>query len=75
MARLRDGSRKVMQISEITGMEGDVVTMQDLFVFEHEGFDEMGRIRGRLKPIGLRPKCYERMLERGIRLPVTIFQR
>jgi len=75
MARLRDGSRKVMQISEITGMEGDVVTMQDLFVFEHEGFDEMGRIRGRLRPTGLRPKCYERMLERGIRLPVTIFQR
>lgn len=75
MARLRDGSRKVMQISEITGMEGDVITMQDLFVFEHEGFDEMGRIRGRLRPTGLRPKCYERFAERGIRLPVTIFQR
>jgi pilus assembly protein CpaF len=75
MARLRDGSRRVMQISEITGMEGDVVTMQDLFVFEYEGFDEMGRIRGRLRPTGLRPKCYERILERGIRLPVTIFQR
>jgi len=75
MARLRDGTRKVMQISEITGMEGDVITMQDLFVFEHEGFDEMGRIRGRLRPTGLRPKCYERFIERGIRLPVTIFQR
>ncbi len=75
MARLRDGSRKVIQISEITGMEGDVVTMQDLFVFEHEGFDEMGRIRGRLRPTGLRPKCYERFLERGIRLPLTVFQR
>lgn len=75
MARLRDGSRKVMQIAEITGMEGDVITMQDLFVFEHEGFDEMGRIRGRLKPTGLRPKCYERFLERGIRLPLSIFQR
>ncbi|MCX7642609.1 MAG: CpaF family protein [Armatimonadetes bacterium] len=75
MARLRDGSRKVMQISEITGMEGDVITMQDLFVFEHEGFDEMGRIRGRLRPTGLRPRCYERFIERGIRLTVTIFQR
>ncbi len=75
MARLRDGSRKVMQISEITGMEGDVITMQDLFSFEHEGFDEMGRIRGRLRPTGLRPQCYERFLERGIRLPVSIFQR
>ncbi len=75
MARLRDGTRKIMQISEITGMEGDVITMQDLFVFEHEGFDEMGRIRGRLRPTGLRPKCYERFSERGIRLPITIFQR
>ncbi len=75
MARLRDGTRKVMQISEITGMEGDVITMQDLFIFEHEGFDEMGRVRGRLKPTGLRPKCYERFIERGIRLSITIFQR
>jgi len=75
MARLRDGSRKVMQISEITGMEGDVITMQDLFVFEHEGFDEMGIVRGRLRPTGLRPKCYKRFVEKGIRLPVTIFQR
>ncbi|MFN3421176.1 MAG: CpaF family protein [Armatimonadota bacterium] len=75
MARLRDGTRKIMQISEITGMEGDVITMQDLFVFEHEGFDEMGRVRGRLRPTGLRPRCYERFIERGIRLPITIFQR
>lgn len=75
MARLKDGSRKVVQISEIVGMEGDVVTMQDLFLFNHEGFDEMGRIRGRLKPTGLRPKCYERLLEKGIRLPLSIFQK
>lgn len=75
MARLKDGSRKVIQISEITGMEGEVVTLQDLFVFEHEGFDEMGRVRGRLKSTGLRPKCYERFIERGVRLPVSIFQR
>ncbi len=75
MARLRDGTRKVMQISEVIGMEGEVVTLQDLFVFEHEGIDEMGRIRGRLRPTGLRPKSYERFIERGIRLPLTIFQR
>ncbi len=74
-ARLKDGSRKVIQISEITGMEGDVITMQDLFLFEHEGFDEMGRVRGRLRATGLRPKCYERFIERGIRLSVNIFQR
>ncbi len=75
MARLRDGPRKVMQVSEVTGMEGEVVTLQDLFVFEHEGVDEMGRMRGRLRPTGLRPKNYERFMERGIRLPLTIFQR
>jgi pilus assembly protein CpaF len=75
MARLRDGTRKVMQISEVTGMEGEVVTLQDLFVFEYEGIDEMGRMRGRLRPTGLRPKNYERFMERGIRLPLAVFQR
>jgi pilus assembly protein CpaF len=58
--RLRDGSRKVTHISEITGMEGEVVTMQDLFRFEYEGEDEYGRIIGKQKSSGLRPILYER---------------
>ena len=58
--RLRDGSRKVTHVSEITGMEGEVVTMQDLFRFEYEGEDEYGRILGRQKSTGLRPILYER---------------
>lgn len=58
--RLRDGSRKVTHISEITGMEGEVVTMQDLFKFEYEGEDEYGRIQGKQKSSGLRPILYER---------------
>ena len=58
--RLRDGSRKVTHVTEITGMEGDVVTMQDLFRFDFEGEDEFGRITGRQKSSGLRPILFER---------------
>lgn len=58
--RLRDGSRKVTHVTEITGMEGEVVTMQDLFRFEYEGEDEYGRIIGKQKSTGLRPIMYER---------------
>lgn len=61
--RLRDGSRKVTHISEITGMEGEVITMQDLFKFEYEGDDEFGRIIGTQKSSGLRPILYERARE------------
>lgn len=64
--RLRDGSRKVTHITEITGMEGDVVTMQDLFRFEYEGEDEYGRILGRQKSTGLRPILYERARQFGL---------
>ncbi len=75
MQRMRDGSRKVVVISEITGMEGDVIALQDIFVFETEGVDEMGYIKGKLRPTGIRPKCFERFTERGIRLPVSLFYR
>ncbi len=73
--RMRDGSRKVVVISEVTGMEGDVIALQDIFVFESEGVDEMGRVKGALRPTGIRPKCFERFIERGIRLPVSLFYR
>lgn len=61
--RLRDGSRKVTHVSEITGMEGEVITMQDLFKFQYEGDDEFGRIIGTQKSTGLRPIMYERARE------------
>lgn len=64
--RLRDGSRKVTHISEITGMEGEVITMQDLFRFDYEGEDEYGRIIGRQKSTGLRPILYERARQFGL---------
>ena len=64
--RLRDGSRKVTHVTEITGMEGEVVTMQDLFRFEYEGEDEFGRIIGKQKSTGLRPILYERARQFGL---------
>jgi pilus assembly protein CpaF len=64
--RLRDGSRKVTHVTEITGMEGEVVTMQDLFRFEYEGEDEYGRILGKQKSSGLRPILYERARQYGL---------
>ena len=64
--RLRDGSRKVTNVTEITGMEGEVVSMQDLFRFEYEGEDEFGRIIGRQKSTGLRPIFYERARTYGL---------
>ena len=72
LARLRDGTRRVVQISEVQGMEGDVITMTDLFVFEQTGI-EKNKIIGRLRPTGLRPKCMEQIEDAGIHLPPAIF--
>lgn len=70
--RLRDGSRKVVNITEVTGMEGDIITMTDLFIFEQTGI-ENGKVQGRLRPTGLRPKFIERLEAAGIHLPPIIF--
>jgi pilus assembly protein CpaF len=71
--RLADGSRKITNISEITGMEGDVITMQDIFVFEKAGVTKEGRVAGRFRATGVRPKCAERMRAGGILLPADMF--
>jgi pilus assembly protein CpaF len=70
--RLRDGTRKVVNITEVTGMEGDVITMTDLFVFEQVGY-ENGKVIGRLRPTGLRPKFMEKFESTGIHLPPSVF--
>jgi pilus assembly protein CpaF len=70
--RMRDGSRKITSISEIQGMEGDVITMSEIFRFEQTGF-ENGKVIGRLRPSGLRPKFMYKIQEAGIMLPPTIF--
>ncbi|MCS6951571.1 MAG: CpaF family protein [Bryobacterales bacterium] len=73
VSRLSDGARRVTSITEVTGMEGDVVTLQDLFVFEKLGLTPEGRVRGRFAATGIRPKFYERLLAAGIRLRPEIF--
>jgi pilus assembly protein CpaF len=70
--RLRDGSRKVVYITEVSGMEGDVITTTDIFVFEQTGI-ENGKIVGRLRPTGLRPKFMDKIEASGIHLPPSIF--
>jgi pilus assembly protein CpaF len=72
LERLRDGSRKITHVTEIVGMEGDVITMMDIFVFEQTGFEE-GRVIGRLRPTGLRPKFMDKIEASGIHLPASIF--
>jgi pilus assembly protein CpaF len=70
--RMRDGSRRVTNITEVNGMEGDVITTMDIFVFEQTGF-ENGKVLGRLRPSGLRPKFMDKLEGAGIHLPPSIF--
>ena len=75
VSRLPDGSRKVTSISEITGMEGPTVTMQELFLFERHGYDEEMKVRGWFEPSGIRPKFTEKLLAAGIVLPPEMFEK
>jgi len=72
LERLRDGSRRVVAITEVQGMEGDVVTTADIFKFEQVGF-ENGKVIGRLRPTGIRPKFIDRIEQAGIHLPASVF--
>ncbi len=73
VARLSDGTRKVVRVTEIVGMEEDVITSQDIFIFEQEGLDKDGRVRGYHRATGVRPKFSERLLRAGIELPGDLF--
>ncbi|MFN2108917.1 MAG: CpaF family protein [Anaerolineae bacterium] len=72
LERMRDGSRRVVSITEVQGMEGDVITTADIFKFEQAGFEE-GKVIGRLRPTGIRPKFMGKIEESGIHLPPSIF--
>jgi pilus assembly protein CpaF len=72
-ARLSDGSRRVVNVTEVTGMEGEVVTLQDIFVFEKRGLNADGQVVGRFAATGIRPKFYEKLLAAGIRLRPDLF--
>src|SRR6185295_19228259 len=74
VSRLSDGTRKVISLAEITGMEGDVVTMQDIFVFRKRGIRENGEVLGDFAPTGVRPKFAEKLLVSGIALPIAMFE-
>ncbi|MGV8846224.1 CpaF family protein [Tessaracoccus sp.] len=74
IARLRDGTRRVVNVTEINGMEGQTITMQDIFVFDHAaGVDNHGRFLGHTIPTGVRPAFAERFAEMGIPLPASVF--
>ena len=73
-SRFTDGTRRITHITEVVGMEQDMITLQDIFLFERTGITENGRIKGRFRATGIRPKFYERLRTSGITLPTSIFQ-
>ena len=73
MNRLSDGTRKLTSIQEITGMEGDIVTMQEIFTFKQTAVSATGAVEGHFTATGVRPRCWERLTSHGITLPITLF--
>ena len=73
-ARLSDGSRRVTSISEVTGMEGETITMQEIFMYERTGVDQQGQVVGRFRPTGIRPRFAERLKACGLQLPRVFFE-
>ena len=73
-ARLGDGTRKITSVSEITGMEGDVITMQEIFRFDRLGIDEQGKVRGRFLATGVRPQCCDKLQAEGISVDPAMFE-
>src|SRR5438309_7111167 len=74
VSRFSDGTRRITHITECVGMEGDLITMQDIFVFEKTGLSQSGRVTGRFRATGIRPKSYERLRASGLQLSSSIFQ-
>jgi pilus assembly protein CpaF len=74
VARLSDGTRRVTAISEITGMEGETITMQEIFQYERTGVDSQGQVIGRFRPTGIRPRFAERLKSCGLQLPRVFFE-
>ena len=72
-SRLKDGTRRITYITEVSGMEGEVITLQDIFVYKEEGRDNTGHITGRLMPTGLKPNCMDKLTKTGVVLPTDLF--
>jgi pilus assembly protein CpaF len=73
VARLQDGTRRATHLTEIVGMEGDTITLQDLFLFHSAGLDDHGRVLGNVVATGLRPTFLERLAERNVRVDQSLF--
>jgi pilus assembly protein CpaF len=74
-SRLKDGTRRITHITEVCGMEGDIITLQDLFLFDFKaGVDERGKFQGTLRSTGLRPQFTDRLIEHGIPMPAGLFE-
>ncbi|HLB62435.1 MAG TPA: CpaF family protein, partial [Actinomycetota bacterium] len=72
--RLKDGTRRITHVTEVVGMEGDVITLQDIFLFDFSvGVDEEGRFKGRLKATGLRPTFLDKLQEKGVTIDPMVF--
>ena len=74
LSRMKDGSRKVTGIAEITGMEGETITMQDIFVFEQRGMDSTGRVQGVFRPTGIRPNIIDKLFDLGLPIPQELIR-
>jgi pilus assembly protein CpaF len=73
-SRLKDGTRRITHVTEVVGMEGDIVTLQDIFLFDFKaGMDELGKFRGQLQPTGLRPGFLDKLADRAIEVSPRLF--
>jgi pilus assembly protein CpaF len=73
VSRLEDGTRRMTSLQEVNGMEGDIITMSELFTFERQGLDESNRVRGHLRATGVIPAFFKSLSPRGLELPIEIF--
>jgi pilus assembly protein CpaF len=73
VSRLTDGSRKLVSLQELTGMEGETINLQEIFLFEQTGLDANGVVKGRFKATGIRPRFVEKLKARGIQVPQDLF--
>jgi pilus assembly protein CpaF len=74
LTRLRDGTRRITHVTEVQGMEGDVITLQDVFLFDYGmGIDQSGRFKGHLKATGIRPRFAEKLQDLGVKLGAELF--
>jgi pilus assembly protein CpaF len=74
VSRMSDGSRKVMSVSEVTGMEENIISMQDIFMFQKKGIGPTGKVIGTFKPTRIRPRFLDRLQVAGIQLPAALFE-